>query len=177
MNKNMKILIGVIILLVVFLVAVCFIWFSKKANGAKSNELYEATVTEVHQLNENSNFFGYKLLGDQPARVTTYMPTPLKDYDSADVFYTGQYHGDIKIIAMHLVSGDANVMGIAPGDNQEEIEEMLKETNFNKTESGIDNTIRYQAYHIIMDFEVGDDGRIKSIGISIADPDEVRAEY
>ncbi|WP_455716263.1 hypothetical protein [Anaerosporobacter sp.] len=150
---------------------------SSKNNENKSDDLYEATLEEIEQINNNSNFFGYKLLDDAPKNAVSGLPQTLRKDASDDIYYIDSYHGSTKIVTMILKSSDANLLGISPGDSKQDIEEKLDESNFTQDKSTIESRIRYEAYHINLIFDITKDGFIETISISIADPTEVRPDY
>lgn len=78
---------------------------------------------------------------------------------------------------MELVSQDANLLGIAPGDDKQIIADKLDRTSLVQDESYSENKIRYQAYHIIIDFEVTVGGSIDLIGVGVSDPTEIQKTY
>lgn len=148
-KKIMKVLILYLVIMMVILCVGCANKNSKKATGVLEDDpeyLYEKTVAEVKNINENSYFFGYNLLDVPPEGTIIGLPTPLKDV------------------------GDD--IGISPGDDIKVISDKLDGTSFIQGESYFENKIRYEAYHIILDFAIGKDGRIDEIGIFIYDPTE-----
>lgn len=150
---------------------------SPKNNGNKSDEKYEETLKEIEQINNNSNFWGYKLLDDAPKNAVSGLPQTLRKDASDDIYYIDSYHGSTKIVTMILKSSDANLLGISPGDSKQDIEEKFDESNFTQVKSSIENRIRYEAYHINLNFDMTKDGFIETISISIVDPTEVRPDY
>ncbi|WP_455716264.1 hypothetical protein [Anaerosporobacter sp.] len=176
MNKIMK----TFSLFSIFLLLLCCIGCTRRNsnnNENKSDEKYEATLEEIEQINNNSYFLGLNLLAEPPDGAVSGIPLTFRNETSEDIYYVGSYHKNASIVAMKLRSKDANFMGIFPGDNKQIIQDNLEQTNFVQIESPVEDGIRYEAFHIILDFEIAEDQFIKSIGISIADPTEDTIDY
>lgn len=150
---------------------------NSKNNENKSDEMYEATMKEVDKINENSNFMGLNLLEDASENDIYGIPQTYRTDTCDIIYYADSYHKSRKVVSIELTSKDTNLLGIAPGDNKQVIEEKLDGTNFAQTESYFDNSIRYEAYHIIITFELTEDGYIDTIGIGVGDPENEMKDY
>lgn len=176
MNKIMK----TFSLFSIYLFLLCCIGCTRRSsnnNENKSDELYEATLNEIEKINNKSYFWGLNLLDEPPEGAVSGIPLTFRDETSEDIYYVGSYHKNAGIIAMNLRSKDVNFMGIFSGDNKQVIQEKLEQTNFVQNESPFEDGIRYEAFHIILDFDIAEGEYIESIGISIADPTEDTIDY
>ena len=98
---------------------------NSKNSDNNFDELYEATLAEIENINKNSYFFGLNLLDEPPEGSVSGLPLTFRKETSEDIYYVGSYRNNAGIIAMDLRSKDANFMGISPGDNKLVIQEKL----------------------------------------------------
>ena len=150
---------------------------NSKNSEKKSDELYEATMREVDQINKNSNFMGLTLLDEASQNDICGILQTFRTETCDIVYYVDSYHESIKVVTIELTSKGTDLLGIAPGDNKQVIKEKLDGTNFMQTESYFENSLRYEAFHIILAFELNEDGYIDTIRIGVGDPEDDRIDY
>ncbi len=146
--------------------------------------MYSETLAAAKELNNQSNLLGVTLLGLPPEDAM--YPGPNQYGDGNDYYSIFSYGDKACITEVEVSSPEANIYGIAPGDEAASIETILISQGYSLVSddlSGEKDTIFYQKYHISIQLTVPRDSSdldtavITRIAIVVRDPDDVGAVF
>lgn len=174
--RKKRIFVGILVISIFILSVVIVLVFKNSIEKRKHQRLMEETIQEIERINNNSYFWGMKLLDLPPKDYKNSIGNDIYiEEEKAGYYNCWEFNNMFCISQITLYDSNGNLLGMHSGDSYEDVCKILSEEGYvlcDKRDGWLSDSDRflYEKAYVTIGMDVSAGNIVKCIWVAVDDP-------